>query len=671
MIVVRRAVLAALACLTLTLLAVPPASASAAPETVTCGEAITHSIVIANDLGNCGFGKTALTVGADHITIDFNGHGVGAVYGAALSSTGHSFVTIENGTFGDNAIALRLSGDHNDLVRNVSANGGGEGAGVSLSGGSQNSVVDSTLSSGPECCAPLELNGENNDVIGGNTALGYQGLQIGAGAGNQVTRNTTGTIHVSGSGDLIEANIIAPYSGMLTAGLTVEGDNNSVIANSVSGSTFSFGQLLQFPEGITVTGSGNVLSGNTATGNVRDGIHVLDAGNTLSANVADDNGAFGIEAVSGVIDGGENRASGNGNPAQCLNINCSGLPLPHAPATPSGLTAAPGNGSVALSWQPNLAADAVLHYSVFRTDQNFSGAWATPLGTAFTNASDVVNGTRYCYQVSATNSRGESARSTPVCATPTGPPNPPPATPTGLTASPGNGSVALSWQPNPAADAVLHYNVYRADQTFFGGAWATASATAYTDAFDVVNGTRYCYEVSATSSTGEGARSATVCATPTGPANPPPPTPPAPPTPTAPTTPPPATRAGHGLASSHRTPRLTSTRFSSTTFRAASSGAALTRHGTAGVWLSYRLSEAATVTFRVQRQRTIHGHTRWVTLTRSFSWASPAGTTRLRFTGRIAGKKLPSGRYRLILTARARASHAAAPISSSPFTITR
>ena len=189
---------------------------------------------------------------------------------------------------------------------------------------------------------------------------------------------------------------------------------------------------------------------------------------------------------------------------------------PHAPATPTGLTAAPGNGSVVVSWQPNPAADSVLHYNVFRTDQNFSGAWGTPLGTTFTNASNVVNGKQYCYQVSATNSTGESARSASVCATPTGPPNPPPATPTGLTAMPANGSVALSWQPNAAADGVLHYSVYRTDQTF-GGAWSTVTGTAFTNASNVVNGTRYCYQITATNAAGEGAKTAPVCATPAGP----------------------------------------------------------------------------------------------------------------------------------------------------------
>jgi hypothetical protein len=34
------------------------------------------------------------------------------------------------------------------------------------------------------------------------------------------------------------------------------------------------------------------------------------------------NGVLGIEAVAGVIDGGGNRAFGNGDPRQCLIVVC-------------------------------------------------------------------------------------------------------------------------------------------------------------------------------------------------------------------------------------------------------------------------------------------------------------------------------------------------------------
>jgi hypothetical protein len=59
----------------------------------------------------------------------------------------------------------------------------------------------------------------------------------------------------------------------------------------------------------------------------RHGIQLLGPSTGLetsvSHNVALRNGGWGIAAVPGTHDGGGNRAAGNGNPAQCLNIVCT------------------------------------------------------------------------------------------------------------------------------------------------------------------------------------------------------------------------------------------------------------------------------------------------------------------------------------------------------------
>ena len=396
----------------------------------------------------------------------------------------------------------------------------GDGDAVVLNGGSDNSVVDSTVIGGQPAGA-LELQGETNDVINGNTVgprLG-PGIQIDGGTGNQITNNQTESpIRVVSSGNLIEANTVSEQVP-LTAGLEINGNTNQVIGNEIAGSTVVLGQLVQMPEGVRVTGIGNVVSGNTANGSSGDGIHVLAAGNTLVANVANDNGGYGIEAVLGVFDGGQNRASGNGKAVQCVNVVCSALPITKVPSVPMGLTATGGNGSVVLSWRRNPAGDGVSHYNVYRTDQWFRGPWASPTGTSFTNNSNVVNGTRYCYEISASNAVGEGAKSVAVCATPTGPTAPVPAVPTGLSASPGDGSVTLSWRSNPAGDGVTHYSVYRTDQTF-QGPWATPTGTSFSNSSSVVNGRQYCYVISASNAAGESTKSAAVCAMPTGPAAP-------------------------------------------------------------------------------------------------------------------------------------------------------
>ena len=68
--------------------------------------------------------------------------------------------------------------------------------------------------------------------------------------------------------------------------------------------------------------AGTLLSRNLAVHSGDDGIDVRAAGTTVTRNIAIANHDLGITAVPGVIDGGRNRAAGNGNPAQCTNIAC-------------------------------------------------------------------------------------------------------------------------------------------------------------------------------------------------------------------------------------------------------------------------------------------------------------------------------------------------------------
>jgi cellulose 1,4-beta-cellobiosidase len=184
------------------------------------------------------------------------------------------------------------------------------------------------------------------------------------------------------------------------------------------------------------------------------------------------------------------------------------------PAAPTGLTATPGNNQVALSWT---ASSGATSYNVKRATVN-GGPYTTigsPTTTSYTDTT-AVNGTTYYYVVSAVNASGESANSTQVSATPSAP-APPPA-PTGLTATPGNAQVALSWT---ASSGATSYNVKRA--TVSGGPYTTiaagVTATSYTDT-TAVNGTTYYYVVSAVNANGESANSSEVSATPSAPAVP-------------------------------------------------------------------------------------------------------------------------------------------------------
>lgn len=106
-----------------------------------------------------------------------------------------------------------------------------------------------------------------------------------------------------------------------------------------------------------------------------------------------------------------------------------------------------------------------------------------------------------------------------------------------------------------------------------------------------------------------------------------------------------------------------------------------------GAVVSYRLSEPASVRFTVERpaagrrvgrrcvaprrsNRRARRCTRYVTLKGSFSRAGTAGANRFRFMGRLGGKKLRAGRYRLVARARDAAGNAS-PAARRAFRIRR
>jgi hypothetical protein len=106
------------------------------------------------------------------------------------------------------------------------------------------------------------------------------------------------------------------------------------------------------------------------------------------------------------------------------------------------------------------------------------------------------------------------------------------------------------------------------------------------------------------------------------------------------------------------TPRVSRLALSPSTFRAAASGSSARKQRT-GTRVSYRLNENAGVRFRVERLgRAKHSrHKRYLKVRGSFSMVGKAGSNHFRFSGRIAHKKLATGRYRLVAVAKSREGH--------------
>jgi chitinase len=168
------------------------------------------------------------------------------------------------------------------------------------------------------------------------------------------------------------------------------------------------------------------------------------------------------------------------------------------PPTPTGLSVTgTTSSSVSLSWSSSTGATG---YNVYRGGSKI----ASVSGTSYTD-SGLSASTSYSYTVTATNSAGESAQSSSVTGitSSTGPTVPP--TPTGLSVTgTTSSSVSLSWNSSSGATG---YNVYRG-----GSKVASVTSTSYMDS-GLSASTTYSYQVTATNSAGESAKSGSVSGT--------------------------------------------------------------------------------------------------------------------------------------------------------------
>ena len=209
-------------------------------------------------------------------------------------------------------------------------------------------------------------------------------------------------------------------------------------------------------------------------------------------------------------------------PSTAVTATPNPAPGTTAPATPTGLSATAGDATVALAWTANTETD-LAGYHLYRRPTG--GTWPTTAtkelpGTATTwTDTTVTNNTSYDYRLTAIDTTGnESTPSTAVTATPNpGPDTTAPATPTGLSATAGDATVALAWTANTETD-LAGYRLYRRPT---GGTWPTTAtkaltgtATTWTDT-TVTNNTSYDYRLTAIDTTGnESTPSTAVTATP-------------------------------------------------------------------------------------------------------------------------------------------------------------
>lgn len=186
-----------------------------------------------------------------------------------------------------------------------------------------------------------------------------------------------------------------------------------------------------------------------------------------------------------------------------------------APATPANFAAASGDGQITLTWDANAEPDLAGYSLYMGTDVGGPFALVGAAGSA--SSPQVVgsldNGTEYSFQLTALDTSGNESAPAADSAVPADVTAP--SAPTGLAATPGDGTVALDWNDNAEGD-LASYTVYRSLTSGSGfAAIATGVLVSSYDDNTAANGTTYYYRVTAVDEVpNESSPSAEVSATP-------------------------------------------------------------------------------------------------------------------------------------------------------------
>jgi len=237
--------------------------------------------------------------------IDHNSVAGTTGYAMPAFSSSHNRLE-QNLLHGDqHGILLEESSDDNEIRGNRISHGGS----IEVGHSSDNRVEENTLRNPGDGI----LLGEAQHTLVSNNSVTDAGIGFPDAGGFGIL--------LDGADDsLVERNAVTGGKGPAIFVTSLESQSTSdrnAISHNVTNSRFSDGIL------VNADATATLVTANTANENGDDGIRVDAAGTTLTRNMANFNQELGIEAVPGVIDGGGNRARGNGNPLQCTNVTCS------------------------------------------------------------------------------------------------------------------------------------------------------------------------------------------------------------------------------------------------------------------------------------------------------------------------------------------------------------
>jgi titin len=199
--------------------------------------------------------------------------------------------------------------------------------------------------------------------------------------------------------------------------------------------------------------------------------------------------SYGIEvrAVNGVGDGAV------AGPLSTIPVT--------VPGAPTAVSAAPGNGSISVSWTAP-AGDGGSPISSYTVTVSPGGATAS-CSASPCSVTGLGNGTAYTATVDATNAVGDSVASSPSAAVI---PATVPGAPTSFTVQPGNGTAVLVFgAPADNGSAIIGYQYSIDGGTTWPALGVTGTTTVTATVTGLTNGTSFGIEVRAVNGVGDGA----------------------------------------------------------------------------------------------------------------------------------------------------------------------
>jgi parallel beta-helix repeat protein len=465
-------------------------------------------------------------------------------YGVEL--VGSNFVTVKNNNCsGNDPYGIYLDNTGNDtLINNVCLDAS---HGI-YSYGSGDNVIKNNTCRGTRACAMMLTSSSNRNLITENTCYssGNNGIHVLRSDHNTITYNTLknnggfglslansdhnvayGNLMIgnNGSSSIYNASHIqsndtgvdnhwntSSYGNYWSDWKTPDANGDGIVDNPYSicdGSSKDYYPLTtttipgktvpSAPTGMTATIGDRIVSlswGAPSDGRApidyyivyQDGIdvaHPTTNSTTISGLANGQSYTFKVAAHNSV-----------GMGAESSGVSATPNRIPTVPSIPIGLVATPGNGQVSISWSaPSSNGGAIIDYYIVY--QNGTDV-RHPSGTSVT-ITGLTNGQDYGFTVAAHNSAGIGSLSSGITASPYQAPTIP-GIPLGLTTTPGNDQISLSWAVPTNSSDIDYYIIY---VNGFDVRHTSATSTTITG---LINGESYSFAVAAHNSGGLGNR---------------------------------------------------------------------------------------------------------------------------------------------------------------------